>query len=419
MTPPISQSPGWLQRYRAGLASTPSPHHQVSPSPHLIPHFLLAALLALLALPAIGQGGSASIADTLVFKGQAISWANINPGNDLAFLLGARYLPQLNYDVNLPKTRQLGLEASANLYGSAGLHPFDSLDADGGARPYRLWARYSAPQFELRLGLQKINFGSASLLRPLMWFDQVDPRDPLQFTDGVWGLMGRYYFLNNANLWLWGLYGNDEPKGWELAGASKHRPEFGGRFQYPIPRGEAGLSVHHRMADTRGLDGAMPAFAEAPETRFGLDLKLDLVVGCWLEASWVKNQKNLEGFTNQELYNAGVDYTFGIGNGLYAIFEQLLVSYGEQAFAFSNTTTLSLFSLSYPIGILDRLGAIAYIDWANGRVYNFVNWTRQYDRTALYVMGYWNPKSNQIPVQNSTGSLYSGFGVQVLFTFNH
>ena len=60
-------------------------------------------------------------------------------------------------------------------------------------------------------GLQKINFGSATMLRPLMWFDQVDPRDPLQLTDGVWGVLGRYYFLNNANIWLWGLYGNKNP----------------------------------------------------------------------------------------------------------------------------------------------------------------------------------------------------------------
>ena len=252
-----------------------------------------------------------------------------------------------------------------------------------------------------------------------MWFDQIDPRDPTQFTDGVWGALGRYYFLNNANIWLWGLYGNKNPKGWEIAGTSKRQPEFGGRVQHPIPKGEAGLSFHHRAADTRGLNGAVPAFAEAPETRIGLDIKLDLAVGCWVEASWATNKKNLEEFTNQELFNAGVDYTFGIGNGLYAIVEQLLVFYGEQPFSFGNTTTLSLVSLSYPIGLFDNLGAIVYIDWANGKAYNFVNWTIQFDRTALYVMGYWNPTDNQIPGQTSTQNLYSGLGLQVLVLLNH
>jgi len=54
--------------------------------------------------------------------------------------------------------------------------------------------------------LQKINFGSATLFRLLMWFDRIDPRDPLKLTDGVYGLLLRYYFHNNTNIWLWGLY---------------------------------------------------------------------------------------------------------------------------------------------------------------------------------------------------------------------
>lgn len=381
--------------------------------------WLCILLLAVSALQAGAQDATAAISDTLIFKGQLISWANANPSNELPLWLGGRYLPQFNYNRNLPKSRLFDIEASANLYGNTGFHPFDTAAADGDIRPYRLWARYSSPQFELRLGLQKINFGSASLLRPLMWFDQVDPRDPVQFTDGVWGALGRYYFLNNANIWLWVLYGNENPRGWEFAKTSRRRPEFGGRLQYPVPKGEAGLSFHHRNADTRGLDSSIPAFAEAPETRIGFDVKFDLVVGCWVEASWTANGRALEEFTNQELINVGVDYTFGVGNGLYAIFEQLLISHGEEAFSFDNTTTLSLLSLSYPIGLFDKLGAIAYIDWANGKVYNFINWTIQFDRTTLYVMGYWNPKENRIPTQNSTQNLYSGVGVQLLFLFNH
>ncbi|MCB9286497.1 MAG: hypothetical protein H6560_04200 [Lewinellaceae bacterium] len=363
--------------------------------------------------------GHSEPSDTLTFKGQLISWANINPAGELPAWLGGRYLPQLNYGLNLPKNHLFDVEASANLFGNVGFRPFDTAAADGDIRPYRLWARYSAPQFEFRLGLQKINFGSASLLRPLMWFDQIDPRDPIQFTDGVWAALGRYYFLNNANVWVWGLYGNKDPKGWEIAGTSKGQPEFGGRVQYPIPHGEAGFSYHHRQADTRGLNNSIPAFARASENRFGVDVKLDLAVGCWVEASWATNSKALEAFTNQELINVGIDYTFGIGNGLYAVVEQLLASYGEEAFSFANTTNLSLVSLSYPIGLFDNLGAIVYIDWANGKLYNFITWTIQFDRTALYVMGYWNPKDNQIPTQNSTRNLYSGVGVQVLFLFNH
>ncbi|MBN2274896.1 MAG: hypothetical protein JXK95_11220, partial [Bacteroidales bacterium] len=137
--------------------------------------------------------------DSLQFKGQMSAWALYNPGNTLPIYLGGRYIPQLNYSIQLPKKGKIDFEASANINGMAGFHPFDTGNTDGKIKPYRLWARYSTRQFELRLGLQKINFGSASMLRPLMWFDKLDPRDPLQLTDGVWGLLARYYFLNNAN----------------------------------------------------------------------------------------------------------------------------------------------------------------------------------------------------------------------------
>ena len=52
--------------------------------------------------------------------------------------------------------------------------------------PTAAWLRLSTSRFEARVGLQKINFGSATLFRPLMWFDSLDPRDPLQITDGVY-----------------------------------------------------------------------------------------------------------------------------------------------------------------------------------------------------------------------------------------
>lgn len=380
---------------------------------------ILAVALLLAISSASGQQLGGPPHDTVIFKGQLISWSNLNLANDLPLQFGARYLPQLNYNLNLPQNRLFDLEASANLLGTMGFNPFDTIQASGNLKPYRLWARYSNEQIEFRLGLQKINFGSASLLRPLMWFDQIDPRDPIQFTDGVWGALGRYYFLNNANIWAWALYGNQNPRGWELAKPNAQRPEFGGRFQHPIPKGEAGISAHHRAADTRGLNEAIPAFAAAPETRLGLDVKLNLLIGCWAEASWTVNHEDLGAFRQQGLINLGMDYTFGVGNGLYLIFEQLLASHGEQAFSGANSTSLSLLSLSYPIGLFDHLSAIIYFDWANQATYNFVNWRKQYDHTTLFFMAYWNPKDNRIPTQNSTQNLYSGIGLQILFLFNH
>lgn len=371
------------------------------------------SIWVLLAIP-----GTLLSQDTLIFKGQLSAWALYNGGLDLPLYAGGRYIPQLNYELFLPKERKIDFEASVNLNGNVGFHPFDTLNATGQIKPYRIWGRYSSPQFELRVGLQKINFGSASLLRPLMWFDQLDPRDPLKLTDGVWGILGRYYFLNNANIWLWGLLGNNDPKGWEMAGSHKGLPELGGRIQSPIPSGEAALSYHYRISDTRGLEG-IPPFEKVQENRIGLDVRLDLIVGAWLEGSWINSNKNLGPYTNQEIFNAGIDYTFGIGNGLLVVYEQLLAAYDEKAFQFRNTTTFSLLSLSYPIGLFDNLSGIIYYDWTNQSIYNFLNWQRQFKRIVLYLMAYWNPKDYRIPLQENLQNLYAGRGIQLMLVLNH
>jgi hypothetical protein len=252
-----------------------------------------------------------------------------------------------------------------------------------------------------------------------MWFDQIDPRDPLQLTDGVWGALARYYFLYNATIWLWGLYGNNKLKGWETISTKKNIPEFGGRVQSPVPHGEAAVSYHHRLADCSSLSDSVHQFTDSPENRLGIDIKLDVIVGCWLEASWTHLSKKTGLFTNQQIMNLGVDYTFGIGSGISAIFEQLLASYNEKAFAFENISTFSLLNLSYPIGISDNVSAIAYYDWNNNKLYNFVNWQHQFNKFSVYLMGYINPKEYYIPTQRANEILYAGSGIQLMAVFNY
>jgi len=247
----------------------------------------------------------------------------------------------------------------------------------------------------------------------------VDPRDPLGLTDGVWGGLFRYYFLNNANLWFWSLYGNKNPRGWDFAATHRDIPEFGGRFQSPIPEGEAAISFHHRVSDTRGVNPAIPEFDKVRENRIGFDVKVDLVVGAWLEGSWVNNSEDLDMFSNQEIFSAGIDYTFGVGNGIYAIFEQLLASYDEKAFVFESTNTFSLLSLSYPLGLFSNIQGIVYFDWDHTSLYNFINLHRDFSHFSLYLMAYWNPEDYRIPTQEIEQNLYAGKGIQIMFVLNH
>lgn len=353
------------------------------------------------------------------FSGQVSSWINASTGSTLPVWGGVRYIPQLNYS---PKTGDRGnfdAELSANIFGSAGLHPFDTVTASGKIKPYRSWIRYSTDQLELRLGLQKLNFGSASMLRPLMWFDQLDPRDPLQLTDGVWGLLARYYFLDNASVWLWGLHGNNGRMGWDLIPVNKSIPEFGGRLQLPVPRGEIAFLYNHRIADSRGLGSAITAYEKIPENRFGFDAKWDLKTGVWIEGSFTGKRKQVGPLTNQLVLNTGIDYTLGIGGGIYVAFEQLLASYDEKAFSFTEPLNFSLLSVSVPLGLFDKISTIIYYNWNIGEVYSFLNWQKQFDNIMFYVMAYWNPEQFQLPSQPDSQNIFAGKGVQIMFVFNH
>jgi hypothetical protein len=374
--------------------------------------FYISIISLFLTIPVPGQ-------DSLRFSGQLSSWANLNFANTLPLWGGVRYIPRINYLVPAGSRSRFDAELSANIYGTGGLNPFDTISVSGNLRPYRAWIRYSSEQFEIRFGLQKLNFGSAAMIRPLMWFDQLDPRDPLQLTSGVWGILGRYYFLNNANLWLWGLYGNNERRGWELIPVNKRIPEFGGRIQLPVPSGEVAFSYHHRVADSRNMGAIAIPSDRIPENKYGFDAKWDLKTGIWIEASLTEKSKDIGILSNQLVMNAGIDYTFALGSGLYVACEQLLATYDKKPFSFSNQANFTLVTSSYPLGLFDKLSTIIYYNWTNNSVYSFLNWQRQFEKTVLYVMAYWNPDSFQLPAQTSSQNIFAGKGIQIIFVYNH
>ena len=364
-----------------------------------------------------------SKAFSLQFEGQLIGWANGNFNDHFSHQWGIRYIPELFAEYKLNEIWTLDAAASVNSYGAITFYN-DGRNDNGDLKPYRLWARLSSKQFELRAGLQKINFGSASILRPLMWFDRLDPRDPLQLTDGVYGLLGRYYFLNNANIWIWGLYGNAEKRGWDLLASDKKIPEFGGRVQTPAGRGEIALSYHHRNIGKGSFilpDIGVPLYYEGfSQDRLAIDGKWDLGVGLWFENSIEKNQKSIipgQKWNNQ--FNLGTDYTFGFGNGLNLKIEHLVWLSSDDLFKDPEKVNYTAFSSNYPIGLLDQLSLILYYNWENETFYRFVNWGRQYDKLSLFLMAYWNPETFDIYRNTDNVSLFSGKGIQVMIAFNH
>ncbi len=358
-------------------------------------------------------------AQHITTEGQINSWLSVNPGHDFKVRAGLRFIPSFTIEKQAKKIKY-DSEISVNTYGTIDFNN-KGTELNGDFKPYRLWLRMSTDQFELRAGLQKINFGSATMLRPLMWFDRIDPRDPLQLTDGVYAILARYYFLNNANIWLWGLYGNETTKGWEIIPANKKRPEYGGRLQFPALKGEMGISFHNREVDYSKsiIDTTITSLNNSNENRLGLDGRWDIGIGLWFESTLLHQDIPKIHLPWRKQINIGIDYTFGIGKGLNVINEFLWASASQSAFKFKNSISFSALALRYPIGLLDNITAMIYYDWTNNDWYRFINWQRQYDKISLYLMVFWNPDEFGIYQNLEENNLFTGTGLQFMFVYNY
>lgn len=364
---------------------------------------------------------SSASALTWGYKGLVAGWVVGKLARSVNPQVGGRWIPEFSLSQQVSDSLTLDAEFSLNGYGVARFQSGKDEQTDGEIDPYRFWLRLATRRFEARVGLQKINFGSAALLRPLMWFDSLDPRDPLQLTDGVYGLLLRYYFLNNANIWAWGLYGNNSPKGWEAVPTAKDTIEYGGRVQLPLWSGELALTYHHRQMDIGPEPVPLLPLVEerAPESRVGLDGKWDLGVGLWFEGTLTHQESDLLPQPWQRAYVLGVDYTLGWGNGLNVMAEHLRLDRSLKAFGSGDGLDFSALFLRYPESIFVDLTAIVYYDWDEKEFYRFFSWQRTYDRWRFHIIAFWNPDAFMVlPTQSGRNPL-AGKGFQLMIVFNY
>jgi hypothetical protein len=364
---------------------------------------------------------SSASALTWEYKGLVAGWLvgkferSVNPQ------VGGRFIPEFSLSQKVSDSFSLAAEFSLNGFVVARFQSGEDARTDGEIDPYRFWLRLGTNQFEARIGLQKINFGSAALLRPLMWFDSLDPRDPLQLTDGVYGLLLRYYFVNNANIWAWALYGNDSPKGWEAVATAEDTIEYGGRVQLPLWTGELALTYHHRRIDiVPETVPLVPLSGErVPESRVGLDGKWDLGVGLWFEGTLTHQESDLLPQPWQGAYTFGMDYTFDWGNGLNVMGEHLRLDRSGRAFGSGEGTDFSALFLRYPVSIFVDLTAIFYYDWKEEEFYRFFSWQRTSDRWRFNIIAFWNPDAFRIFPAQPGGNPFAGKGFQLMVVFNY
>lgn len=351
---------------------------------------------------------------------QISGWTTMNISDTMRFQTGGRYIPVLGISDSLNGGKLLDAELAVNGYGNLSFSKFNR-DTYGNISPYRLWLRFSTSRLELRAGLQKINFGSASVLRPLMWFDKTDSRDPLQMTDGVYGLLGRYYFRKTTNIWLWGLAGNTKVRGWEAVPTVKRTPEYGGRFQMPVPRGEAALTFHHRRADFSGYYQGITENVKTVfnEVKAGFDGKWDIGPGIWFEYVIKHNDPDNGILPQWETYmNIGLDYTVPVGNGLGLTTEFFRYANKPEWGKSGNENRYSVVSANYPFGLMNSLMAMVYYNWNQEEWYRFVYIQRKYDYWSFYLLAFRNPERSLLYGSTRDRNLFMGKGFQFMAVVN-
>jgi len=322
------------------------------------------------------------------FKGQLIGVPNISHNNDEYKINGyIQYLPMVEYSEYLDK-----LNYSFDVAGNF----MTNFESSPDAKLYRMKFSISNDQNEFRIGLQKLNFGPAQVLRSLQWFDTMSPTDPLKLTDGVYGALYRHYFLNNNNIWLWSLYGNDERKGIEMYETKENTFEFGGRTQMMLLNGEVGFTLHHRQLyfDT--------------EQKLAIDGRWDYIIGSWFEAVAQVND-NMQ----MALITLGTDYTFGIGNGIYVMNEHLITQADYNGSFKTEIPQVSSIMIAYPFTLFDTFSSITYYSWETEELSQYFSWQRTYDNIILNLNLFHFPKNSTNP-----GNM-AGNGIEFKIIYNH
>lgn len=341
------------------------------------------------------------------WKGQISSWG-MALKNESRFDVnsGIRYIPQFNYTYSDSDGVKFNTEVLLNIF-----YDTDFKSSEHDFTPYRIIFRYSTKQSETQFGLQKINFGSAQLLRPLMWFDRMDPRDPLKLTDGVYAIRYKYSFLDNSLLWLWCLIGNTEKVGYETLVTQENIPEFGGRIQTQILSGEMAATFHTRKVDA--------SFYYYRENRYAFDGRWDFGFGVWIESVLQQNFSKLTTYKLNKMTTIGLDYTIPEGSGIYLMAEHLFTSFSNSFWESNQSKQISALMISHSLNLLDNVSFQMYYDWNKKNLYHYLQLQRTYDNFIINLAFFYYPRNGGSLFINGKGSLLSGYGSQLMLIFNH
>ena len=350
------------------------------------------------------------LAQSYSLKGQL--WGSIIHGDDppvgrSSFETTLGYIPMLSLAQNLPNDRFVDLEwgyRMSRVY--SGEYAIGSVE-----EPYRMWLRYSSDQMEARLGLQKIAFGPAMVLRSLAWFDTIDPKDPTGQTDAVEALRLRLYPTGSLALWLWSINSDQDTL------------SYGGRAELSTSIGEWGLTYYQDPTELGQSVGQFPIFTSGPHQRAAMDYRYDGYFGFWFEGVGIfadsKQDVDLNRFT---LFTLGADYTVPVGSGLLIMAETMKINGSSTAGDSSSDQTYTALMASLPINMLHQLMFITQIDWDNNHAYNYLRWGITYDHFSLNFILSISPRRDGYNIATEyLPKTVAGFGtgLQFMLIYNH
>ena len=260
-------------------------------------------------------------------------------------------------------------------------------------RTYRGWVRYIYKSIEFRLGLQKIVFGPAQILRPLAWFDNIDIKNPTGHTRGVEAFRIKYFFSNDLSIWAW------------IIKEESNNMTYGGRSELSTSLGEWGLTIHRDTSIESKLVSQFSIPISGSHSRLGLDYRYDGLLGFWFEGSnyYIEKQNNYNN-DNYSLMTIGLDYTIPVGTGLHVLME----NYRSTGWLNSSNTNQNILAImaNLSIGMFHQIMVISNFDWDDKNIYNYLQWSSIYDRFSINCMASINPSE----VGNS---------LQLMFIYNH
>ena len=309
------------------------------------------------------------------------------------------YIPIISANKKLSHDSMVDLEWAYRLDRS---YNGDSLEEYHG-KLYRGWLRYTTQFIEARLGLQKVSFGPARVLRQLAWFDTIDLEDPTAQTEGVEAFRFRFFPSNSLAIWTWIMKGESDTL------------SYGGRGELSTNIGEWGFTFHQDPSKSLQPIGQLGNSIFSPHNRLAIDFRYDGVIGLWNESALVQSD-NLE----LDMITVGADYTLSIANGILIMSESMYISIIEKNSTSSQTLTVLM--VNVPVGMGNHIMFISRLDWDENLTYNYLRWSNTYDHYSVNFILSVNPQKEDynIPAEFLPQTLAEfGTGIQFMFIYNH